>query len=140
MMSLTINWVFSKLFWYFKLKICLMLNKSMPDLYQRLLAHNKYVYQPKTLRYYQVSRDVQGTCLFICPTTKKASSRISHIKKGQQQNLPHLKSPVAESPTLKKSSSHFYIHVSACTHDCLCTWVLISHARENFNFNLGICY
>ena len=37
-----------------------------------------------------------------CPGAKKSSIRISQIKKVQQQNLPHQKSPVAESPTSKK--------------------------------------
>ena len=68
----------------------------------------------------------KSACLFICPTSKKSSSRISNIKKVQQQNLPHHKSPVTEFPTSKKSSSIFYIHVSAYTCEYLYMWVLIN--------------
>ena len=50
---------------------------------------------------------------------------LSYIKKVQQQNLQHQKSPTAKSPTSKKSSSIFYIHVSAFTRECLYTRVLI---------------
>jgi hypothetical protein len=38
-------------------------------------------------------------CLFICPGAKKSSIRISHIKKVQQQNLPHQKRPAVKCPT-----------------------------------------
>ena len=40
---------------------------------------------------------------FIRPEAKKSSSRMSHIRKVQQQNLPHQKSPAAISPTAKKA-------------------------------------
>ena len=40
---------------------------------------------------------------FISPGAKKSSSRMSHIRKVQQQNLPHQKSPAAISPTAKKA-------------------------------------
>ena len=50
---------------------------------------------------------------------------LSYIKKVQQQNLQHQKSPAAKSPTSKKSSSIFYIHVSAYTRECLYTLVPI---------------
>ena len=42
---------------------------------------------------------------FISLGAKKSSCRLYHIKIVQQQNLPHQKSPGAESPKSKKSKS-----------------------------------
>ena len=41
---------------------------------------------------------------FISPGAKKSSSRMSHIRKVQQQNLPHQKSQGAESPKSKHTA------------------------------------
>ena len=73
----------------------------------------------KKSNYFKIA--VWRACLFICPTSKKSSSRISHIKKVQQQNLPHWKSPAAIS-----TYTWVLVHMSAYTRECLytftCTW------------------